>query len=356
MNTVPPIDTAPAAWLHNLSPFAIRITESFGLRWYGLSYLAGFFVGYLVILFLARRGKSQLLPSVVSDFIFTVALGIVVGGRLGYCLFYGPDLFLRFTSSPPFWGVFAINEGGMASHGGIVGVIVACALFARKNRISMLHCCDLCALTGPIGVLFGRIANFVNGELVGRIAPPGFSWSVKFPQDILAWPSHEPARLRHLEPVVNQIGVTSEQWQHWLSKLRLEGTSWDAVQTTLGSIVSAVQDHNQGVTAALRPLISARYPSQLYEAGLEGALLGSLLFLIWRVPRKPGVITGCFFVIYSIVRIIGENFRMPDAQIGYQLFGLTRGQWLSIIMLALGMICLAYWSRRKVRKLGGWAA
>jgi phosphatidylglycerol:prolipoprotein diacylglycerol transferase len=350
----PPVDTAPAAWLHNLNPFAIRFSETFGIRWYGLSYLAGFFVGYLVILFLARRGRSQLLPAQVSDFIFTVALGTVIGGRLGYCLFYGPDLFLRFTSSPPFWGVLAINEGGMASHGGIVGVILACLFFARKHHISVLHCCDLCALTGPIGVCFGRIANFVNGELVGRLAPPGLSWAVKFPQDILVWPSHEPERLRFLEPVVNQVGVTSDQWQQWLGKLRLDGSAWDSVQNTLGSIVTAVQNHNQGVMTALRPLLSARYPSQLIEAGLEGILVGSLLFLIWRKPRKPGTITGCFFVIYSVVRILGEQFRMPDIQIGYQLFGLTRGQWLSIALLLIGLICLAYWSTRKTEKLGGW--
>ena len=130
--------------------------------------------------------------------------------------------------------------------------------------------------------------------------------------------------------------------------------AWDSVQTTLSSVVSAVQNHNQTVMSALRPLLSARHPSQLYEAGLEGLFLGLALFFIWRQPRKPGVITGSFFVLYAIVRIIGEQFRMPDIQLGFPLFGLTRGQWLSVGMLAIGLGCITFWARRRVEKIGGW--
>jgi len=117
---------SPDAYLHTLNPFAIHISGNFGIRWYGLAYLAGFLIGYYIILFLAKRGLSPLKPESVGDFVFTTALGAVIGGRLGYCILYSPELFTKITSSIPYWGVLAINEGGMASHGGIAGVIVAC--------------------------------------------------------------------------------------------------------------------------------------------------------------------------------------------------------------------------------------
>src|SRR5690606_33488852 len=106
---------------------------------------------------------------------------------------------------------------------------------------------------------------------------------------------------------------------------------------------------------ALAPALTPRHPSQLYGALLEGLLVFLVLFFVWRKPRKPGVIGAIFFVVYATMRIIVEEFRMPDAHIGYQLFGLTRGQWLSVGLLGVGLLCLLFWSRRKVERLGGWA-
>lgn len=345
---------SPDAYLHTLNPFAIHFSGNFGIRWYGLAYLAGFVIAYYIILYLAKRGLSQLKPEQVGDFVFSAALGTVVGGRLGYCLFYSPELFLKFSPAFPFWGVLAINEGGMASHGGIIGIIVASMLFARKHGISSLHLCDLTTLGGTAGIFFGRIANFVNGELVGRPVQSAIPWAVKFPQDILAWPGQDPERLSSLGNAVTKLGLPMENWQSAVSRLRWNDSSWGFVQHTLNQLVEAVQNGNQAVIAALRPLLDSRHPSQLYEAGLEGAFLFLCLTLLWRKPLKPGIIAGTFFVLYAVVRIIGEQFRMPDAQIGYQLFDLTRGQWLSIVMLILGGTALFLWSRRPVAPIGGW--
>ncbi|MBN8548948.1 MAG: prolipoprotein diacylglyceryl transferase [Deltaproteobacteria bacterium] len=347
---------SPDVYIHTLNPFAIHFTGSYGIRWYGLAYLAGFTIAYYTILFLAKRGLSFLKPELVSDFVFTAALGTVIGGRLGYCIFYSPELFLKFTSSIPFWGVLAINEGGMASHGGIIGILVACAWFGKKHNIPILHLFDLTTLGGTAGIFFGRIANFVNGELVGRPVESSVPWAVKFPQDIMAWPIQDPERLGTLGNVVTKIGVPNENWQSAISKMRMNDSSWGFVQHTLARLVEAVQSGNASVTEALAPLLTARHPSQLYEALLEGAFLFISLVFLWRKPLKPGVIAGSFFVLYAIVRIIGEQFRMPDAQIGYQLLGLTRGQWLSIAMLALGSIALFVWQRRNTAPIGGWCA
>ncbi|MBX7144925.1 MAG: prolipoprotein diacylglyceryl transferase [Oligoflexia bacterium] len=338
-------------YLHTLNPFAIQFGGGFGIRWYGLAYLAGFLFGYLSMRWLALRGRAAISPQLVGDLIFHIAIGTVVGGRLGYCLLYSPDLFLRFTSHLPFWGVLAVNEGGMASHGGIIGLMLGCVLFARRNKLNPVHLIDLATLGGSLGIFFGRLANFVNGELVGRPVTSVSVWAVKFPQDILAWPAYEPTRLADLAKIVPQVGVSMDQWQAWTGDL---WRSYGQVQAVLGRIVEQIQNGDGVLASSLSPLLVARYPSQLYEAALEGVLVFVILMAAWYHPRKPGVIAGLFGTVYAIVRIIGEQFRMPDAQIGYQLLGLTRGQWLSFGMLALALGYLLFFATRDSEKVGGW--
>lgn len=340
--------------LHTLDPFAIEFWSGAGIRWYGLSYLTGFVAAYFVFRSLARRNLTPLPLELISDFVFVVAIGTVIGGRLGYCIFYSPELFLKFTNHIPFWGVLAVNEGGMASHGGIAGIIIASVYFARKHGFSPRHAVDLCALTGPIGVFFGRLANFVNGELVGRPCSEAYSWCVKFPQDIFMWPTQEPERLASLQGVVQELGTNSTQWSTAIANYKFTQSSWQLIDSSLNKIVESVQHGNSRIIELLTPLITLRHPSQLYEAALEGVFLFLVLFFLWSVPRKPGVITGAFLVVYSIVRIVGEQYRMPDAHIGYQALGLTRGQWLSIVMMGLGIVWLAISVCSKTAKIGGW--
>jgi len=330
--------TTLAVYLHQLDPFAIGPfgDSGFGIRWYGLSYIAGFAVAWAIIKWMARRQLSPIDPRRVGDFVVSVAIGTVVGGRLGYCIFYRPDLLIDFSGQMPFWGVLAINDGGMASHGGILGIVGGCLYFAWRDKLSRLHLLDLCALASTIGIFFGRIANFINGELFGRPCDPSLPWAVKFPQEIMLWthPSHD----KH---------------ETWLSP------TMDTIRNTVGSdnpgaIITAVRNNPQ-VAEQIAPLLTARHPSQLYEALLEGALLFTVLMIVWARPRKPGVIGGWWMLVYSVVRIIGEQFRMPDAHIGFEALGMTRGQWLSLVMFIAGVICMTIWARRDVDKIGGWA-
>jgi phosphatidylglycerol:prolipoprotein diacylglycerol transferase len=341
------------AWVHNLDPFAFHV-GSFGIRWYGLSYLAGFVAGYWIIRWLVTRAASPLSAAQVSDFVFAVAMGTIIGGRLGYCIFYSPDLFTQFSSSPPFWGVLALNRGGMASHGGIIGVCAGCYWFGRSRKIPLLHLMDLTVFGGTVGIFFGRIANFINGELVGRPVESAVPWAVKFPQDIYLWPTQAPERLQSLAPLAERAGVSSEQWSGWLKVMPFDGSAYHHVEQVLGDIVFKIQAGSMELREAIAPLLVARHPSQLYEALLEGLLLFLVLFFIWRKPRKPGVIGSWFLTLYACVRIFGEQFRMPDAQIGFQALGLTRGQWLSIGMLVIGASILIAASRADAARLGGW--
>ncbi len=348
------------SYVHDLSPFILKLPDmalwgdQFGFRWYGFSYLLGFICAYNLIVWLAGRQRAGLNPNMVGDFITYAAIGVLAGGRLGYCIFYDPSLFLSFKSSIPFWGVLAVNEGGMASHGGVLGVLIAAVIFAKRHGINYAYLLDLAAITGPLGFLFGRIANFINGELVGRVAPQDFQYSVKFPTDILNWPSYSFDRLGTLAPVVEQIGIESSRWSELLSKYRVDQASRDQVFAALYKIVHEIQNGNNDLKVVIAPVLDPRYPSQLLAALTEGLISFVVLFFLARKDRKAGFLAGSFGIVYAASRIFNEYFRLPDNHLGYQLFDLTRGQWLSIGMLIAGIVLLIYWNTTQSQIVLGW--
>lgn len=362
-----------AVYVHDLDPFAIQFPEAWrigslhldGIRWYGLAYLAGFVCGFLIIRYMSRRGTTPMKTSEIADFITMVAVGTMVGGRLGYCIFYSPQLLLDFTASPPFWGVLRVYEGGMASHGGIIGIIAVCVWWARTRKMDVFHTLDLVVFGGALGIFFGRIANFINGELWGREAPADLSWAVKFPQEMYNWTRDGLSKLLEIGPAVEQLGqvttsqgevikLNAELWKNWVQHYRTDVQSWNVVNAVIEQLVVSIQNGATNVSAAIAPYLTPRYPSQLIQALLEGLLVFVILAILWIKPRKPGLISAGFGFLYAIARIIGEQFRMPDAHIGYQWLGLTRGQWLSVAMFAaiLGYTYLVL--RRKSEPMGGW--
>lgn len=348
-------------YVHDLSPFAIQLWEGFGIRWYGLAYLSGFISGYMSIVFITKRGGTLFTEEQLPDFVTYMAFGVLGGGRLGYALFYAPDLFLSFDAHFPYWGLLKVNEGGMASHGGIAGVMIACWLYGRRHKIPFFHALDLTTLGGSIGFFFGRIANFINGELYGRAAPESFKWAVKFPQEMIGW---GPAEYSKMGPAVEALGsfqsstgesfaLTSSLWQSWLNTYS-DIAVRERMHEVIEAMIHSVQKGNAALVAALYPLLTSRYPSQLYQAVLEGLLVFIILFWMWRRPQKMGVISGWYGVLYAIMRIVGEQWRLPDSQIGFQMLGLTRGQWLSIGFLAIAITYLTIAYRHSSQKIGGW--
>ncbi len=340
-----------ASWLHTLSPFILRITESFGIRWYGMAYLLGFAVAYLILHRLAARGKILVPRAFLPDAMMWLIGGALIGGRLGYVLFYDQPALWTFTNDAPWWGVLAIQKGGMASHGGMIGIVIGAWRISRGwrtesgevvGRCSMLHVMDLAGLVAPFGIFFGRVANFINGELLGRVVtPPGVEgpwWTVQFPQELVS--GHAPALTAAQEHAVVSLA----------RQYVLPGETAISKQT-YERLIERAGDH----AAELKPLLASREPSQLFQAVGEGVVVGMVVWLVWMKPRRPGVIAGVFLLTYGVMRIVTEFSRLPDAQFAHQrLAGLSRGQWLSVGMLVAGVGVL--YAAKKMRRaaVGGW--
>jgi phosphatidylglycerol:prolipoprotein diacylglycerol transferase len=315
-----------------------------GIRWYGLSYATGFVIGWLILRWMARTGRTMLSMQAVGDLVFHIVFGVLVGGRLGYAVFYDPALLYHFDHSLPYWDLLAINKGGMASHGGMIGVIIACWLYARNRHIPVGHVFDLAAFTCPPGLFLGRLANFVNGELHGKPVPNQMSppwWSIKFPQEMTEWGM---AKLAQLTSLVDQLGYSAVDWQTALRSIAADPAHAPLAAMrfkdgVVHELIEATQKHDQAVIAALKPMLTAFYPSQFFQAFTDGPILLGLLALIWLRPRKPGVIASWFLIIYGGLRIITEIYREPD--IGVPLkFGLSQGQLLSVGLIVVGAIGL----------------
>jgi len=338
-------------WLHNLDPFAIQIPGFVGeimgggIRWYGLSYLVGFVIGYFLVKRVLTVGVSPLKPPQAMDMAVTIAIGIVIGGRLGYVAFYQPSLLSSFTpDSFPYWGVFKINQGGMASHGGILGGIAGCLFFAWRQKLlaphKFAHLLDLTAFGAPLGLLCGRIANFINGELIGRDCPRDFPLAVQFPQEIAeTWSAEQVDDLRAF--AVEQ-GEPYSQTQFY---------------ALYDSTLSHVQAGDEAWVEYLSQALTPRYPSQLIAGLTEGVVVFAVLLFLYRKPVKTGLIGGWFCITYALMRVVNEFFRRPDAQFieDGQLPLVTQGQLLSIGLFVLGVVMVVLALRNKHEKLGGWS-
>lgn len=255
----------------NIDPVAIHLGP-LEIRWYALAYLSGFLIGWWIAKYICRLDNDKYRPNstYIDDFMTWAILGIILGGRLGYILFYNLPHYMEYPLD-----VFKIWQGGMAFHGALIGVIVVIFAYALIQKISILRLADLFAVSAPIGFFFGRLANFINGELYGRATT--VDWGMVFPRG--------------------------------------------------GDVV--------------------RHPSQLYQAGLEGAALFIILFTmahIYRIRNCPGLISAAFMFFYGAFRFVIEYFREPDAQLGLFFNAFSMGQMLCVPMM-LGAIILVFIAR-----------
>jgi phosphatidylglycerol:prolipoprotein diacylglycerol transferase len=270
---LPTTDASNAiAWtdLH-LSPVALHL-GFFDLRWYSLAYLAGIFIGYWYLLKLLKQPGAPMARRHADDLVFYAALGIILGGRIGYVLFYN----LPYYAAHPV-DVLKLWDGGMSFHGGLVGTVLGILYLSWKEKLPALRIHDYVACVAPIGLFFGRLANFVNHELWG--APTNLPWAIRFPE-----------------------------YSELLNR------------TVLGP---------------------PRHPSQLYEALLEGVVLFAILaWMFWKTQARyePGKLVGTFGFFYGLFRFLVEFVREPDPQLAWftHATGLHMGQWLSLPLIIGG--------------------
>lgn len=304
-----------AYYVHSLSPFLVRFTDTIGLRWYGLAYVAAFVVGIYVVRGLSRRGWCDIPPEKVSDFIIGGAMfGVLLGGRLGYMLFYDLGNFLH---NPLI--IVRVWDGGMSAHGGIVGLMLYTLWYSRRHKVSWRNIGDNLVVAAPIGLFFGRMANFINGELYGRVTQ--VAWAMQFPKELLAASTPDETRQR----AVQEAFRINPDW------------------TTVDAVVEHAP-HSAALREKLGEILPPRHPSQLYEAALEGIVLFLILWVLrTRFRLRNGVLTGLFFAGYAALRSAAELFREPDAALtGF----LTRGQFLSLFLFAIG---IAFFISTRVR-------
>lgn len=335
----PSLSILAEATVHTLDKFVFEISPGVGPRWYGTAYLMGFVVAWILMRWLGKSGRIPLTTTQVGDFMTNAVIGVIVGGRVGHCLFYERHLFVQFTGEFPFWGLLEINKGGMSSHGGVIGVAVAAILFARKHRIPMLAIADAACFVAPFGLMFGRLANWVNGELWGRPLPEAMQanapwWSVKYPEELMLFVK-VPAQLeplRELAPATERAG--DQAFLAWLY-----ATAYDHASGAHDTVVRAIE-----------PVLTAYYPSQFFQAFAEGPALFTLMALAWLRPRRAGTVCAVFLAGYGVMRYATEQFREADSPV-IALGFLTLPMLLSMLMVAAGAMFFAL--SRRAQPIGG---
>lgn len=327
-----------ANYVHDLSPVIVEFTDTIKLRWYGLSYVAGFMVAYAILLRLSRRSLWVVPEEKVADVVtYTAIFGVFIGGRIGYVLFYMiPENGLAAVLSDPIQ-IVRVWDGGMSSHGGILGIGLFTLFYAWKNRVSWPAVGDGIAIVAPLGVFFGRIANFINGELYGTKTAADAWYGVKFPAAL--W---ERGSMDDVEHAVYEAATVNPEVEQLM--IKTEGL----IDYGLFNRVVEISREDPEVLEALGNHIAPRHASQLYEGFLEGALIFAVLYFI-RVRFSKlahGVISGLFFISYAVFRIIVETVREPDKG-AEQVLGLSKGQFYSTFMILIGAAFLIYaWRQR----------
>lgn len=389
-------------WIHNLSPYLFRFSSQTGIRWYGLAYLFGFIFAALIMTRQSRRNTEALKTVFVWEFLTFLVFGTMIGGRIGYAVFYNTRLLTSFSPEAPYWEIFNIWAGGMSSHGGLLGAVAACLFYSfvlnsRRDHTqsslgkpSFWQLSDMAAIGCSVGIFLGRIANFMNGELFGRRAPSDAWYAVKFPKEMLLWlqqaaqspfgatsiygsgftsgftsgsrpmaeallsstivssvsetPQMTPyLQLLKLNSIAHSLSPESGiQFEMALKKIHTNPTATQTLKHLIEQIILAIEAGNEEIRRALGALLTPRYPSQLLEAALEGLLTFIVVLFVSRRNLKPGIVSAFWLMLYSLSRIFCEVFREPDPHLGAQWIGLTRGQYLSGISLFTSIFLLIW--------------
>ncbi|WP_434777766.1 prolipoprotein diacylglyceryl transferase [Neisseria sp. Ec49-e6-T10] len=264
------------------------------IRWYALSYIIGFCLFMVLGRHRIKKGLTFLTNKLLDDLLFWGVLGVILGGRLGFVLFYQPEYYFSHPGA-----ILEVWKGGMSFHGGFLGVLVAIFFFAKRQKRSFFEVSDFVAPLVPLGLASGRLGNFINGELWGRVTSVDAWWAMGFPQ------------------------AQSED-------------------------LTYISTHADWVPIFLQHNMLPRHPSQLYQMVLEGICLFLILWFFSKKPRPIGQTSALFLTGYGLFRFIAEFAREPDEYLGLLSLGLSMGQWLSLPMIVFGIGLFIYFGKRNI--------
>lgn len=288
--------------LPQFDPVAFSVGPA-AVRWYGLAYVAGVVYCLWAGGRLAKAGRSPMSADDFERMMTWGVLGILLGGRLGIVLFYQPDFYFSHPSE-----IFKVWKGGMSFHGGFLGSLLVCWLYCRRRGINPLAALDFIAPMAPVGLGLGRLANFVNGELWGRVTDPSAFWAVGFPS----------------AEVADSL-----------------------LAANAASVPEALRPGAEALAVYAQTGMLPRHPSTLYEFALEGVVLFALMAFFSK-KRLLGFNSAMFLIFYGAFRFCAEFAREPDWYLGLRFLGMSRGQWLSVPMAAAG-VALLLWSLKNKR-------
>ncbi len=321
-----------STYFHNWDPIIFELGP-LAVRWYGVAYLTGFIVAIELLKYLRQVDRYPIPKAEISNFIVMGGLfGVLLGGRLGYFLFYwlpteGLDAWMNdFFVFIRFW------DGGMASHGGIIGLMLYTLWYAKRHKLSWTGIGDGLCVVAPLGIFFGRIANFINGELYGRVVA-NKDTGMLFPGELF---------------VPKDSGDRGWEALYQLQSFvpdALKPLSTNTYATQLNWLIQEART-NTAIESILREFCVPRYPSQLYQAAMEGLGLFLILFTIRMMFKnlRDGILTGIFFIAYAGFRILGESYREPDSAL---IGELTKGQFYSLFMVLIGLGFILWACRNK---------
>lgn len=344
------------SFLHHFisGAYAIKFADNFGIHWNGLAISLSIICSFVLLKWLVSRQRFELTQKQVFDFLFTAVIGVLVGARLGYCLFIDTELFFQFNHEAPYWGAIAINEGGFSSFGAILGGLFACGYFTFRTGISRLYLMDLAAVCAPIALFFSRAANIFTGEIFGKVVSASEPATIKVPQEILYWPFDNFDKLQALTPLAEKAGIDSQNWQMWTDQYSSSPEIQGFLHSALMQIVQYISTKPEEYFSLLEPLLQPRFPVSIVGSLLEGILLFFIVIFTWYKPRRPGIITAVFLVLYAALQIAIDPYRQQNTLETTTIFGMSEQMILSGICLVIGIVGFVIWNRSEILRAPGW--
>jgi|GEM_PF-5623646 len=312
--------------IHDFGPEMLTLFGALRLQWFGSFVFVGVIVSAWFASWIAHRQNAGFSQALVGSALSWMFIGSLLGGRIGYGLFYDTNMFFRFRPEFPVWGLLAFSEGGLSWHGAVLGALVASIFFAHRSGLSQMYILDLTAWVAPLLLFFSRLGSYFSAELLGAVSSAPTPIAFKYPAEILRWPEEVPEKFAQ----ISDLGSAQE-------------------------IFNRFQAGDLALQTQVLPLLEFRYPFALISALAEGLLVFILLFLIWKSSRKPGMVTSAYLFFTAMAGFAVSTFEWIDASKNPSLLSFSLYQWICLFTALWALIFYVLWVRSRSMSIPGWS-